>query len=262
MREERRLAGPGRPEHDSSSSAARARGRSRARFRRGPAAWRRRARFKNGAGCAARRRRLRARVCAREVPALTAAPPSRRRRSRSLRGSRRSRSSAPRARGARRVVAHDRAARTGRPHGRCARCRDTLPSTTRPDDRPVGVLVDVLAANPRASRARPTPAPSPSSGTSRRTCPCFDTNSPRPSRAGDLAGDEVHSRASHERRDEQIGGSIVDLGRRADLADVSPVHDDDPIGEAHRFFLIVGDVDGRHADASCSARMSSRIASR
>ena len=25
------------------------------------------------------------------------------------------------------------------------------------------------------------------------------------------------------------------------------VHDDDPIGEAHRLFLIVGDVDGRHA---------------
>jgi hypothetical protein len=59
---------------------------------------------------------------------------------------------------------------------------------------------------------------------------------------------EVHRWRANEGRDERVGGVVVDLGGRADLADAPSVQHRDPVAEPHRLDLIVGDVDRRHAD--------------
>jgi len=43
---------------------------------------------------------------------------------------------------------------------------------------------------------------------------------------------------------------LVNLARRADLLDPAGAHDRDPIGHRQRLFLVVRDVDGRHADVA------------
>ena len=50
--------------------------------------------------------------------------------------------------------------------------------------------------------------------------------------------------AAHEARDKVGGGAGVDLSRGALLYDLSLVHHDDAVGEAHGFVLVVGDDDG------------------
>ena len=50
--------------------------------------------------------------------------------------------------------------------------------------------------------------------------------------------------AGHERRP----GRLVELGRRAELLDVTAVHDHDPVGHGHGLFLVVRDVDERDPD--------------
>ena len=57
------------------------------------------------------------------------------------------------------------------------------------------------------------------------------------------AGQHVHRRRADEARDEGVGRPVVDMLRRAGLLDIAVAHDDDAIGERHRLYLIVGDVD-------------------
>ena len=44
------------------------------------------------------------------------------------------------------------------------------------------------------------------------------------------------------------GRGFVDVHRAADLLDATEVHDGDPLGHGHGFFLIVGHHDAGHAD--------------
>ncbi len=69
----------------------------------------------------------------------------------------------------------------------------------------------------------------------------------------DLSVEEVHRRASDEAGHEAAGGCVVDLERRADLADDSAVHDHDPVSHRHRFYLVVRDVDHRRPNALVQA---------
>ncbi|MCB1550096.1 MAG: hypothetical protein KDJ41_20020, partial [Hyphomicrobiaceae bacterium] len=56
-----------------------------------------------------------------------------------------------------------------------------------------------------------------------------------------------------ERVHEEALGPVVDFGRRASLLDVAAIHDDDPVGERLRLFLIVGDDDRGDAEGALQA---------
>jgi hypothetical protein len=60
---------------------------------------------------------------------------------------------------------------------------------------------------------------------------------------------DVHRRCADELGHEAAGGVAVKLHRRADLLDPALGHDDDPVGEAHRLHLVVGDEDEGGAEA-------------
>ena len=62
--------------------------------------------------------------------------------------------------------------------------------------------------------------------------------------AATVGRQDVHHRAADELRDEQVGGMLIDLGRRADLLQHAVIHDGDPVGQRHGLDLVVGDVDG------------------
>ena len=53
--------------------------------------------------------------------------------------------------------------------------------------------------------------------------------------------------------DEHRRGTVVDLGRRADLVDVAGVHDRDAVAHRQRFLLVVGHVDERDPDLALNA---------
>ena len=61
--------------------------------------------------------------------------------------------------------------------------------------------------------------------------------------------DQVHRRRAQKRRDEGVGGVVVDLRRRSDLPHRAEVHDDDAVAHGHRLDLVVRDVDRGRADA-------------
>ena len=65
----------------------------------------------------------------------------------------------------------------------------------------------------------------------------------------DRAADEVHRRRADEAGDEQVGRIVVDLLRRADLADLAVLHHHDAIAQRHRLDLVVGHVHDRGLDA-------------
>ena len=66
--------------------------------------------------------------------------------------------------------------------------------------------------------------------------------------------DQVHRRRADEGRDEQVGGMLEQhLGRVALLQHAS-AQDRDALAERHRLDLVVGDVDGRHAQPLVQAR--------
>ena len=69
-------------------------------------------------------------------------------------------------------------------------------------------------------------------------------------------------RLSDEIGHEAEPGTLVDLGRRRQLATAALVHDGDPVGHRQRLFLIVGDIDEGDADALLQAISSSCIALR
>ena len=58
----------------------------------------------------------------------------------------------------------------------------------------------------------------------------------------DTARQQIHRRRADEGGDKPGLWRMVDLMRRADLVDAPGVHDDDAIGQGHRFDLVVGDV--------------------
>ena len=77
----------------------------------------------------------------------------------------------------------------------------------------------------------------------------------RQRRAGDadgvpfpLAGEQVHRRRADEAGDVDRHRPGEDLARRADLDDAAVHEDGDAVGERHRLFLVVGDVDGGDAE--------------
>jgi hypothetical protein len=51
--------------------------------------------------------------------------------------------------------------------------------------------------------------------------------------------EEVH--VAHELRDEPVLRAVVHLGGRVGLLELPPAHDHDPVGDRHRFLLVVGD---------------------
>src|SRR5215471_17297018 len=59
---------------------------------------------------------------------------------------------------------------------------------------------------------------------------------------------QIHWRRSQKRRHERVGRVVVDVSRRADLANLTEVHDHDPVSQGHGLDLIVRDVDGRRGD--------------
>ncbi len=71
--------------------------------------------------------------------------------------------------------------------------------------------------------------------------------------AADAAGEQVHPRAADEAGDEDVGGLVVEVERRADLLDHALAQHDDAVGEGHRLDLIVGDEDHRRAEAAVQA---------
>ena len=58
-----------------------------------------------------------------------------------------------------------------------------------------------------------------------------------------LAGQEVHLGRTDEAGDEQVVGPGIEFERRPDLLDAAIVECDDPVGQRHRFDLVVRDVD-------------------
>ena len=57
-----------------------------------------------------------------------------------------------------------------------------------------------------------------------------------------------HVDVADERRDETIDRMAIDFVRSAQLADAALRKDGDPVGQAERLALVVGDEDGRHAE--------------
>ena len=74
---------------------------------------------------------------------------------------------------------------------------------------------------------------------------------PSPSTECDVDGQ--HHALADERGDGFVGGFAIELRRRGDLPQPSVVHHGNPIGERHRFGLIVRDVDHRRAGAGVEA---------
>ena len=62
-----------------------------------------------------------------------------------------------------------------------------------------------------------------------------------------LAVEEVDRRGAEEVGDEAVGRFVVNLLREAALLFDPELHDDDFVGNRHRFFLVVGNEDGRDA---------------
>ena len=60
---------------------------------------------------------------------------------------------------------------------------------------------------------------------------------------------EVHLGNADEAGDEQVGGMIEDLLRRADLLDDAVAHDDDTVAQGHGFGLVMGDIEEGTVDA-------------
>ena len=58
-----------------------------------------------------------------------------------------------------------------------------------------------------------------------------------------LRVEEVHLRGADEAGDEEVGGMVEHLLRRADLLDEAVAHDDDAVAQGHSLGLVVGDVD-------------------
>ena len=89
----------------------------------------------------------------------------------------------------------------------------------------------------------------------------------RQRRAGDadgvpfpLAGEQVHRRRADEAGDVDRQRPGEDLARRADLDDAAVHEDGDAVGERHRLFLVVRDVDGRDAERALQlAQLEARL---
>ena len=65
--------------------------------------------------------------------------------------------------------------------------------------------------------------------------------------SADFALEYVDGRRAEELRHDKIGRIIVDVLRLADLLHDAELHDDDHIGDAHGFLLVVRHEDGRDA---------------
>jgi len=70
----------------------------------------------------------------------------------------------------------------------------------------------------------------------------------RDTAAGGSTSQQVHRRRTDEPGDEDVGGMVVDVLRRADLLQDTFREHGDPLAERDRLDLVVGHVDRRHAD--------------
>ena len=59
----------------------------------------------------------------------------------------------------------------------------------------------------------------------------------------DLAFKYIDRRCAQELRDEQVDRVVIDILRLADLLDITVLHDDDHVGDAHGLFLVMCDED-------------------
>ena len=99
------------------------------------------------------------------------------------------------------------------------------------------------------------PSPSPLRAASRRRPAALSSSPDLPRNShlavpapADLAGDEIHPRRADEAGDEEVGGMVVEIERRADLLDHAGAQHDDAVGERHRLDLVVGDEDHGRAE--------------
>ena len=83
-----------------------------------------------------------------------------------------------------------------------------------------------------------------SGGKSNEAAPSASTNRRASASRLQARGSDIHHRAADELRDEEVGGVLVDVGRRADLLQHALVHDGDAVGERHGLHLIVRHIDG------------------
>ena len=78
--------------------------------------------------------------------------------------------------------------------------------------------------------------------------------------AGRPRRQQVHGRIAEEGRYEGVGGTPVDLERRAHLHDLAAVHDADAVAQRHGLDLVVGDVD--HGGAEPAVQLADLAARR
>ena len=66
----------------------------------------------------------------------------------------------------------------------------------------------------------------------------------------DLALKQIHRRRTDEFCDKEIGRTIVDFERSADLLDMAVAQDDDLVGDGHSLDLVMRDIDRRASSAA------------
>ena len=64
---------------------------------------------------------------------------------------------------------------------------------------------------------------------------------------------DVHHRRAEQPRDIDAGRAVIDLDRRADLADPAVLQDRHAVGDRHRLFLVMRDIDQRLAELALDA---------
>lgn len=62
------------------------------------------------------------------------------------------------------------------------------------------------------------------------------------------AGEQIHGRAADERGDQRADGVIVEQPRRVELNESATIEHRDPLTQAQRLALVVGDVDQRRPE--------------
>lgn len=70
---------------------------------------------------------------------------------------------------------------------------------------------------------------------------------------GEGAADNVHGGRADKAGNEDIGRTVIEIERRADLFHPARIHHHDPVGHGHGFHLVMGDVNSGHPEALMQA---------